>query len=63
MATKAKIRANNKYRKEHVKSIALSFYPKDYELYEYVKSKGNMSGFLRGLAEEAMRKEQSEQER
>ena len=39
MVSDAQRKATEKYRREKVKQISLKFFPKDRDLYEYVKSK------------------------
>lgn len=56
MATEAQRRAANNYRKRSVKSFVVSFYPKDKELYAWVKENGG-AAFLRELAYKAQARE------
>ena len=56
MVTEAQKRANEKYRKENVKQIAIRFYPSEHDIYEFVKSQENVSGFIKQLIREAMAK-------
>ena len=39
MPSDAQKRATAKYRKDNCKQISLKFFPKDHDLYEYVKSR------------------------
>ena len=52
--TEAQKRANAKYRREKMKQIVISFSPNEMEVYEFLKSQPNMSGFIKQLAREAM---------
>ena len=49
MVSDAQKRANEKYRKENVKQIAVRFYPGEHDIYEYLKSKNNVSGYVKQL--------------
>lgn len=42
-------KANEKYRKEKVKQVAVRFYPGDQELYELLKAKDNVAGYIKDL--------------
>ena len=42
-------KANEKYRKEKVKQVAVRFYPGDQELYEFRKAKDNVAGYIKDL--------------
>ena len=42
-------KANEKYRKEKVKQVAIRFYPGDQELYEFLKAKDNVAGYIKDL--------------
>lgn len=44
--TDAQKRALAKYEREKVKNIRVRFYPKDAELYEFVKAQENMNGLV-----------------
>lgn len=46
-----------KYNKENQKRINLAFYPPEHELYEWLKSKPNVNGFIKSLLENARNKE------
>lgn len=48
-ASDAQKRANAKYRKNNVKQVITRFYPADADLYEFVKSKDDMSGYIKSL--------------
>lgn len=56
MATDAQLRAKEKYRKKSVRSVLLSFYPKEHQLYEKLKergeSEGGVSGYIKRLIAE-----------
>lgn len=45
----AQKRANNKYRREKVKQVGISFFPTEAELYDHLKAQPNMSGYVKGL--------------
>lgn len=49
MATEAQLRANEKYRKERVKSFQVKFYPDDYALFEYLQKQEKKSEYIREL--------------
>lgn len=53
MATDAQNRATANYRKKSVRQVVVRFYPKDTELYEFVKARGG-SSYLKRLAEREM---------
>ena len=57
--TEAQKRADAKYAKTHVKQIKTAFFPKDYDLYEWMKSKGYAGAWLRGLARREMEREKN----
>lgn len=42
-------KANEKHRKEKVKQVAVRFYPGDQELYEFLKAKDNVAGYIKDL--------------
>lgn len=48
-ASEAQKRANAKYRKNNVKQVITRFYPADADLYEFVKSQPDMSGYIKSL--------------
>ncbi len=45
--SEAQKRASAKYEREKVRKYILKFYPSDYELLDYLRTKGNMAGFLK----------------
>lgn len=53
-ATEAQKKASAKYQKEKVSKMLLCFYPAESELYEWVKSQGNASGYIKRLVREDM---------
>lgn len=55
--SEARKRANSKYDKEKRKQILIAIYPPDYDLIDYVKSKGNVSGFVKQLIRAEMERE------
>ena len=55
--TEAQRRANAKYQRNNVKHMSMAFYPKDYDLYEWMKSKGYSGAWLRELARREMERE------
>lgn len=59
MTNEAQRRANARYKKRNVKVVAVSFYPKDKQAYEFVKAHGG-STYLRELAYKAMDREGGE---
>lgn len=52
--TEAQKRANARYRKHAVKNMQVCFYPKEYELYKFLESKDNKSGYVKQLIRQAM---------
>lgn len=56
MATKAQLRANEKYRKEKVKTFHVKFYPDDYSLFEHLQKQDKKSEYIRGLIRKDMGK-------
>lgn len=56
MVSEAQKRASAKYQKNNVKQVAISFYPGDMELYEWVKSQPRISEYMRNLIREDMRR-------
>lgn len=57
--SEAKKRADAKYAKTHVKRMSMAFYPKDYDLYDWMKSKGYSGAWLRELARREMESEKN----
>lgn len=49
MATEAQNRANAKYRRDSVRQLTIRFYPKDRDLYDYVKGKPKISEYVLSL--------------
>ena len=49
MASEALLRANEKYRKERVKSFQVKFYPDDYALFEHLQKQEKKSEYIREL--------------
>lgn len=47
--TDAQKRAQENYRKKSVKQIAVRFYPADAEVWEWLQSRENRQGYIRGL--------------
>lgn len=56
MQSEAQKKATAKYRREHVKQLVVRFYPKDAELFDYVKNQGG-AAFLKELAASALSSE------
>lgn len=52
----AQRKANLKYKRENTKTISVTFFPKDMELYEYAKSKPNKAEYIRELIRADMEK-------
>ena len=48
-ASEAQKRANAKYRRKHVKQVVVSFYPKETDVFKYLQTKGNKSGYIKDL--------------
>lgn len=48
------------YNKQHEKRLQLSFYDKDHELYDWVKSKPNVTGFIKELLYKAKQQEENQ---
>lgn len=55
--TEAQKRANAKYVKANVKQIGVTFYPKDHDLYEWMKSNAYSGAWLKELARREMERE------
>ena len=55
--TEAQRRANAKYHRNNVRQMTVAFYPKDYDLHEWMKSKGYSGAWLRELARREMERE------
>lgn len=55
--SEAQRRANLNYKKKHTKSITLTFFPSDMDLYDYVASKGSKATFIKDLIRQAMDQE------
>ena len=53
MITNAEKKAKKKYN-EKVKKILLEFYPKDKQIYEYIRTKKTMQGYIKGLIKKEM---------
>lgn len=47
--SEAQKRANEKYRRENVKQMAVRFYPGDADIYEYARAQGNFAGYVKDL--------------
>ena len=54
MQTEAGKRAKRKYREKCFR-LHLEFYPPESELYEHIKSQGNMSGYIKDLVRKDMK--------
>lgn len=54
MASEAQKRANAKYRREKIKQLSVQFYPDNYELYDFAKTHGNVSEYIRQLIRQDM---------
>lgn len=57
METKTNIQAIINYNKTNQKRISLAFYPPEHDLYEWLKTKENVNGFIKSLLENARNKE------
>lgn len=55
--TDAQKRANAKYARDKVKQVGVKFYPADEELYEWVKSRDNVQGYIKELIRADMERE------
>ena len=49
MASQAQNKATANYRKRSVRQIVVRFYPKDAELYDFIRERGG-STYLKGIA-------------
>ncbi len=58
MVSDAQKRANEKYRKENVKQVAVRFYPSEQDVYEYLRTKDNVSGYIKQLIRNDMESSQ-----
>ena len=54
MVSEAQKKALAKYLKKNVKQVALRFFPKDMDLYEYVQTKENMTSYILDLIRKDM---------
>lgn len=55
MATsQSQINANKRYRQRAVKAVNVQFYPKDYDLYDYLNTVESKSGFIKQLVRAEM---------
>lgn len=54
--SEAQKRASAKYEREKVRKYILKFYPSDYELLDYLRTKENMAGFLKDAIRADMEK-------
>lgn len=52
--SEAQRRANLNYRRKNTKSITLTFFPSDMELYDYVASKGSKASYIKDLIRKDM---------
>ena len=60
MATEAQLRATAKYQKEKMRSFGMKFSEREYDILDFIKSKPNASGFVKGLIREAMERERGD---
>lgn len=49
MVSEAQKRANAKYEKDNVVKKLVKFYPADYDLVEWLKTKNNVQGYIKSL--------------
>lgn len=54
MATEARLRANRRYERQSVKRVSLAFFPDDMQVYRYLCTHENRSGFIKDLIRRAM---------
>ncbi len=54
MATKAQLEAAARYNRTKTKAVTVRFCPGDMRLYEYLRAKGNASGYLKRLLAQDM---------
>lgn len=60
MVSDAQKRATAKYRRENVRQLVVRFYPKDAELYDFIRGRGG-SAYLKGLADRERLSERSDE--
>lgn len=56
-SSEAQKEAVDRYNRANRKQLLVAIYPPDYDLYEYARSKGNVSGYVKRLIREDMEKE------
>lgn len=54
--SEAQKRANEKYRREKMKQVVVRFSPNEMALYEHLKSKDNIAGYIKQLVREDMQR-------
>ena len=59
--SQAQLRANANYRKRHVKTITMSFYPADKDLFEHMEKQGGRGSYLKRLIREDMERTQAQE--
>lgn len=47
--SEAQKRATARYRKRAIKTVAVTFSPKDYDMLDYLDSKGTRAGYIKDL--------------
>lgn len=56
MASEAQLRASKKYQREKVKQKSLKFYPKDYDIFEYLSGLESQNAYIMSLIRADMEK-------
>lgn len=52
--SEAQRRANLNYKRKNTKSVTLTFFPSDMDLYEYLCTKESKASFIKNLIRQAM---------
>lgn len=56
MVSDAQKRANAKYRKERMRQVTVRFSPNEMDVYEFLRGRENISGYLKRLVREDMKR-------
>ena len=56
MTTEAQKRASKKYQRDNVKQKSLKFYPKDYDIFEYLSGLESRNAYIMSLIRADMEK-------
>ena len=53
----AQRKANLKWKKENTKTVSVTFFPSDMELYDFLSAQGSKAGYIKELIRKAMSSE------